>query len=962
MKHNKIIAIAIDDYDDAELTNLNNCKKDVEKIIEVLNDRYEFNDIEFIFSKEETTRSYLYNRLKEYFGNCLNDDNVLLIFAGHGEYDGKLKIPYWQTSDSDHKDASTWFDISQLLKFIKSSEAFHVAVISDSCFSGGILEPPTRGGGIGAFKNKRSRWALTSGSIEKVKDGKPGEHSPFAKVILSQLLQNEQPNMLFQEFASSVVREFPETKKQTPRMGIIEDTEHEGGAFIFKLKPQHEQEDKASIDNIVIEINESLPYLDQLSEFVDQLYHDLNFIPTHLLTSAEPIFKKKNGWGDYYSNFTLNTSNDELYDLFACLKIANGKLTFKNEKYTLDVEESEKKIQKIVNHLADNLFYSISRNRESIDIRQFKNNLTCDCIKCRAEKWEFSSIKNELNKFPEDISDLMLVAFTNYSLGNFEMASRQFLLAKEKSLKDKRHILTFIINYNLSKLHNLLYKRAYLGKISQDIYIELDKVNMDDAFCSYGLDNFRPVADWLYRERYLHSAQEKIGEYITSIRKQYNSSELGGTSQNNFVNGLISEFAKVDLFLRRNFIAFQNFKEYVDLSNQLAEGLIASFSIKTPGNSKLETFNLGLLNAIYRYCNPEQLMILMNQYKVDELKLENPKKANLLQDEFNKLIGEYKSRKDLVGKIFEKENDFYFNNQNKLIHSAIVLSAKTNFTKKDTNRFVKTLIKFLEEFGTYNDIKYTEYLFYQKSSSIEKSQFKSLILAAINNSRLHSQFFFESITNACFTEKIKLNFTTDEFNRILNLCDQKCEQCGQSHSMVFYVYIYRVLTKQSQKSVLENRIRESLEAKFDFNLFSFSIIFEILDLDDNLVQLAIEHCTPKNKPLPENDDFNNLDDLNLLFNVCFKEELTFDSSRFDPIKGINNYYDWLIQMDRFNYEQFNPVWVYAYSTIFYYKRMAQSTPLKAHLENILKQKPFSTNQKLMNTYMNIYVKKTWDIQ
>ena len=75
--NNKILAIAITDYDDKKLNNLSNCKNDLENILKILTNKYQFDDIDFIFEKIDTTRKSLFNKLKFYFSNCLENENVL---------------------------------------------------------------------------------------------------------------------------------------------------------------------------------------------------------------------------------------------------------------------------------------------------------------------------------------------------------------------------------------------------------------------------------------------------------------------------------------------------------------------------------------------------------------------------------------------------------------------------------------------------------------------------------------------------------------------------------------------------------------------------------------------------------------------------------------------------------------------------------------------------------------------
>lgn len=228
----KFIGIAINEYDDPLINNLNNCLNDIEALVQILSQKYIFDEFEILKEKEQTTKSFIYNRLFDIFSNALKEDNYLIYFAGHGIYHSKLKSTYWQTSDSKNTDIITWLNLDEITKFFEISESKHIALISDSCFSGGIFET-NRGGGITALENKISRQALTSGSKEKVLDGK-SKNSPFNQIVVKILSENMDDNMSFIDFSQKVILNFNPELKQTPIFGSLENTGHDGGSFTFK--------------------------------------------------------------------------------------------------------------------------------------------------------------------------------------------------------------------------------------------------------------------------------------------------------------------------------------------------------------------------------------------------------------------------------------------------------------------------------------------------------------------------------------------------------------------------------------------------------------------------------------------------------------------------------------------------------------------------------------------------------
>ncbi len=293
---NILVCIAIDKYNDVNIENLNNSFNDVNTLMTVLKSRYQFDDTVLISGEEQTTRKNLFNKLKDIFINAISEDNIVLVYAGHGEFDEYIQTSYWLPSDADYSDSSTWLGTNEVINFIRASKSFHIAVISDSCFSGNLINEKTRGGGYNAFDRKMSRLALTSGSIEKVSDGPKDGRSPFADILIKELEDNQNLSLPFFEISSQVILKFDDKRTQTPSFGAIPNCGHDGGSFIFNLKQVSLTASDYTVENYSLDININLPikfeYKCTLPLFTESVFFDKRSINDNILSFALKIINE----------------------------------------------------------------------------------------------------------------------------------------------------------------------------------------------------------------------------------------------------------------------------------------------------------------------------------------------------------------------------------------------------------------------------------------------------------------------------------------------------------------------------------------------------------------------------------------------------------------------------------------------------------------------------------------------
>lgn len=185
-----------------------------------------------------------------------SNSNLLIYYAGHGNYIDKYKEGYWIPADGAVEgNPISAHDVAVRLGAI--TQAKHILVVSDSCYSKDMMdEAGSRlvADNVGTAVHKEvlndkdsvaSRTWLTSGSHETVKDrGGDGDHSPFETAFVTSLRKMKQLSQatpftgteLFNDYLQDELkRTLHGENKQKPNYQPAKQSH--GGDFVFRPRP-----------------------------------------------------------------------------------------------------------------------------------------------------------------------------------------------------------------------------------------------------------------------------------------------------------------------------------------------------------------------------------------------------------------------------------------------------------------------------------------------------------------------------------------------------------------------------------------------------------------------------------------------------------------------------------------------------------------------------------------------------
>jgi hypothetical protein len=222
--------------------SLKTAVNDATEFADVLKKEYRFDEIHALIN-EKATRRNIIEKFEWLSKNITPDDNLLIFYAGHGQFNKTLNKGYWVPVDAHSNSIADYISNNDVKTFLGGIPSKHTLLITDACFAGDIF----RGGNTETYPfdpnnmsryykevyRKQSRLALTSGGIEEVMDSGRENHSIFTYYLLKALKENKNKYMdtsqLFNEFKVAVTN----NSEQTPILQAVKDTNDEGGMFIF---------------------------------------------------------------------------------------------------------------------------------------------------------------------------------------------------------------------------------------------------------------------------------------------------------------------------------------------------------------------------------------------------------------------------------------------------------------------------------------------------------------------------------------------------------------------------------------------------------------------------------------------------------------------------------------------------------------------------------------------------------
>lgn len=192
------LVVGTNNYKGSGWKNLPNAIHDARAVSSILKDGYGF-EVQLLEDKPIDT---IYRALTQYYQKLQGDDQFIIYFAGHGDMENEfMDDGFIVCTDSKSRDddptRNSYIQYVKLQKMVNKIPARQILVMLDVCHGGTFNQKrsdPVRtiaNRNVQQFLQDQSQFVcrkfLSSVGSDEAFDGKPGDHSPFANLLLQVL-------------------------------------------------------------------------------------------------------------------------------------------------------------------------------------------------------------------------------------------------------------------------------------------------------------------------------------------------------------------------------------------------------------------------------------------------------------------------------------------------------------------------------------------------------------------------------------------------------------------------------------------------------------------------------------------------------------------------------------------------------------------------------------------------------
>lgn len=741
---------------------------------------------------------------------------------------------------------------------------------------------------------------------------------------------------------------------------LLEDVNKSNVLTSNKFKARHKY-----ITSFDCQPSKELHILDQLYELLKCTHFEVEYLPDVFFAKLSPI-AGENPFIYGHSGLNLDVGNEDLAKLFRSIKVnQDNSIEIIDADFTKTVINPKAKFEKIIKVLRGNLIYSIRYDYDApIILSNSQNKEKCNCLSCLHINHRYPELLDKLlNVSLQEVFDLTILMESAYLLSRlrlYEDSVRLFKRSYELALEENKYTTQFIIRFNLEKLSRFLPRWEDSDGLYDELR-ELDVLKEEQNLEIYRGSEFRK---WIGSYGFIEDTKEKIYGNTSKVVDFYYDVQNGGEGTINAHTNLRYEYLKLVHFLERDFVVFDRFSEMRQITDSFLEGIIASHAVPENYSSRIREFDDWLIKQLVFRANPEEFRKYVRRYDLKAIDYRGDI-TSLLDDFIEHFKGYGKAcryiKNDKFKRNFTLEYDIISQN-------IIQLLGLLNLEASELNKLLEQLLFAISSYKSPRLGWSIDFMIYRKGDSIDVSTYERILKYCVSE-----RPFGHVWTSLLIHEKMKESGMIFSFDFAQYYLEELKERY-QNESFEVLSNAFPMFDSVKQRKDIVEFILESLDKEFTSNRYYDPAIRGVIPFNKVLLEkfenevlhgnsnLGDKIKIERNGILTTSNDELRFPKLGNYINLVFKYKGSFSEETISFMAEINKYYEWLSDMESFDYSFFDPNWILEYDTRYYFRKFFESSRVKQSLKRHLTKFEGNSQIKFQRAYLNIYVLKTWEVE
>ena len=669
---------------------------------------------------------------------------------------------------------------------------------------------------------------------------------------------------------------------------------------------------------------------------INQLYNSLSrfkeikCLPQYFIARLYP-FKTSPKYEHLLEYNTLLLKNKILVDLF----YNRIKIIDSNKIELIDIDEKErKKVEYIIKTLTNGCVFFVDKEAEKSNALEYKgfsgdkisidihSERECNCLKCKYSRYQFKECLTELNytniSETSDVRGDMQLAYLNYKFGNYYKSCNMFEEIASKSWNSGKYLTYYIAKRNMTYIKEIMnYDFNIPEKDKELLTKKIENIDIDKLIFQipYTSNEEYYLLKIIRDNEVLDKAKDKIDDYYNKVNEVY---EMYKNTNSFSYSKYYPQYIYLELYKLVNFYTENNIilDEYSDFSEVIQKGieaLIINFSTDNRYNGKIQEFDSTFFLFAVPYLNTDKFLKKLIEYNIKTLPFKKESISKILTYSNNFLNTFFDestwgaTENDMIS--YQFKTMFFRDRMIEKINNLFLCLSLINFDKESFESIKKVVFLYL----THSQVPHTTIKCLERFLMVNKENFTiddsknllELIRTKLSKNDRNNRLIY-SIVIICHKGKYKI---IEDISYAKKLWNDLQNSIYYSHSHIVYLW---AISAQSPQQYYYDIIINTLKEKFDYLLYKFAIMYEIIDYKlffKELVAYANKCIIPSSKI--EHGTITNYmfqDFIDLLYNA----RINSNEPILNKLKNLDDFMKFYIFRDKYDFKNFEISWLYLF--------------------------------------------------